>query len=736
MQALIALRSATVHRHALIGYILLALSAPASAITFTVNTTSDTVSGSASSGSLRDGIIAVNAASDASNTIQFSSSLGGNPVIHLSSQLPPILNNVVIDGTGVPLTSPIVYPFIDGQSTYRIFFIGVDAATKSSLHSAFPTAPLGNRLSVTLRNLYLENGRAKGGNGGGGGMGAGGAVFVDGAADVVLDSVDLVNNQAVGGNGSATLGSSPQNLGGGGGLGGNGGKPSGDNRGGGGGIFGNGSVGLGSAGGGLFGDGGSNSGGGGGGGGFVGNGGTGLAGGTSNTAQFLFGITSAGGNGNGTTGGANGGGGGGTTGGGSGGGGGFGGGDASGTGGGNGGLGGGGGSGWICGGNGGFGGGGGDGIDNNYGCVGTGGFGGFGGGGAASGFYGANGGFGGGGGDGYYGGGAGGFGGGGGAGCPGCNSGTSVGGTGGFGAGDGAADGSGGGAAFGGAVFVVGGGTLTIANGGMIDTGGSVTGGTPGGSAGAGQTGGGGFFLQGSGTLEFQPAAGQTVSLLDFIRDEKGVTFAQPSGYTPGSWNVHKNGAGLVIFNAPATNGITGTTTIDAGAILDDVGGASPIVVNSGGTMGGTGIFASVQNTGTLVPGSTSFPQANFAVEGSLTLLDGGVACFHAAGAPATSSYITVSFDGVSVSTVGGVARVDFAGTPAVGNSFAIIANGTGNNTLSGTFDGLAIAPANVDGQLSYTSSAVSFTVTALDGLFRGTFDGGTSATSCASVGP
>ena len=80
-------------------------------------------------------------------------------------------------------------------------------------------------------------------------MGAGGAVFVNSASDVVMDSVDLVNNQAVGGNGSATVGTNPQQLGGGGGLGGNGGKPSSDSNGGGGGIFGSGGVGSDSAGG-------------------------------------------------------------------------------------------------------------------------------------------------------------------------------------------------------------------------------------------------------------------------------------------------------------------------------------------------------------------------------------------------------------------------------------------------------------------------------------------------------
>lgn len=708
----------------------LAFSLSAGAITFTVTTTADTVG----SGSLRDGIIAVNASTDAGNTIQFSSSLPGNAHIILGSPLPPILNNVVIDGTGVPAISPIIYPFIDGNNLYRIFFVGVDTATQSGLNSVYPSAPLGQRIGVTLRNLYLENGRAKGGNGGGGGMGAGGAVFVNSAADVTLDGVDLVGNQAVGGNGSAVANANPYNLGGGGGLGGDGGKPSAGNSGGGGGIYGSGGAGnfTDSAGGGVFGSGGGSMGGGGG---FSGDGGSGGGNGTDGS-YLLAGISGTGGGGAGTTGGLNGGGGGAGAGNGGtgGGGGGFGGGNGSASVGGNGGFGGGGGGGWTNGGNGGFGGGGGYGPDNNFPGEGASGFGGFGGG-AASGSYAGTGGFGGGGGDGYNTGGPGGFGGGGGA-CIACG-----GGTGGFGGGNGASDGSGGGAGFGGAVFVVGGGTLTIGPGGSIDSNGVVTGGSAGGSAGVGQTGGAGFFLQGGGTLEFEPAAGQIIGLTDFIRDEKGVTFTQPSGYTPGSWNVQKDGAGLLFLDAPAGNGITGTTTINAGAVLDYTGGASAIVVNPGGTLGGIGLFASVSSSGTLIPGSTTFPQTNFAVQAGLTLQSGAVSCFHASGSPAASSYITVSFDGVSASTLGGVARVDFASAPAVGNSFPIIVNGTSNSTLSGTFGGLAIGgptngPPFVDGKLSYTATAVNFTVTATDGLFRDGFDGGNSKAACASIAP
>jgi hypothetical protein len=714
----------------LIALALAAACAPAAAITFTVNTTADTVSGAATSGSLRDGLIAVNQSTDASNTIQFSATLAPNARIALSGALPLILNNVTIDGTGV-------YPFIDGQSMYRIFFVGVDSATQSALHGQFPSAPLGSRQSVTLRNMKLQNGKAKGGNGGGGGMGAGGAVFVDSAADITLDGVDLQNNQAVGGNGSATTDGSTTfyyDYGGGGGLGGNGGKLTNNNLAGGGGIFGNGGANSAPSGGGVFGNGVVGYGGGGG---FTGNGGgSGAAGGAG--SQSLAGISGSGGAGGsgGSGGGVDGGGGGSSVTQSGGGGGGFGGSNGGSNYGGNGGFGGGGGGAQICGGNGGFGGGGGYGYENNNPGNQLCGAGGFGGGGGTAGYTtssGSPGGFGGGGGDGYAGGGAGGFGGGGGAG----HFTGGSGGAGGFGGGNGAADGSGGGAGFGGAVFVAGGGTLSIVNGGMLDLEGSITGGGAGASdAVAGKTGGEGIFLQGGGTLEFSPAAGQTLSMLDFIRDEIGSGIAPPAGYTPQSWGLRMDGAGELFLDAPARNGITGTTTINAGVVLDNTGGASPIVVNPGGTLAGIGEFASVTSSGTLIPGSSTFPQTNFYVDGGLTLQGGAVSCFHATGSPAQSSLITVSGDGVSATTLGGVARVDFATTPSVGNSFRIIANGSSNNTLGGTFGGLAIAPPSVDGRLSYSPLEVDFVVTATDGLFRDGFDGGYNAATCADPVP
>ncbi len=187
------------------------------ALMFTVNTLADTSSGNPSSGSLRDGLNAVNATTDLVNTISFQTGLTGT--IMLTAPLPLVLNNVAIDGSGASIA-------IDGNLAHRIFFVGVDAATASSLQSQFPNSPLGrgSPLLVTYwKKLTLQGAKAQGGSGSGG-MGAGGALFVSAAANVTLDSVSLVDDQAVGGSGGYGYA--------GGGLGGNG-----SSNGGGGGIF-------------------------------------------------------------------------------------------------------------------------------------------------------------------------------------------------------------------------------------------------------------------------------------------------------------------------------------------------------------------------------------------------------------------------------------------------------------------------------------------------------------------
>lgn len=321
--------------------------------------------------------------------------------------LPAIGTDITIDGTG----QGAIIERDAGAPNMRLFFVA---------GAALPPKQTGK---LTLKNVTLRGGFAKGGNSapgmwtGGGGMGAGGAVYVNG--ELNLSGVTLTGNTARGGSSADT--SAATTYTGGGGMGG-------DGSGGGGGFR---NTTTDDGGGGVVGTEGGK---------------TGGAGGTSNTGSEdgTNAVTTVAGNGGGTRGlGGNGGQ------------------DTGGTAG-TGGDGGGGGADEICGGGGGagFGGAGGTGTNVLGQCGGGGAFGGGGaryrggggaGGGGGGGGLGAGGGFGGGGGAGQDGGAVGGFGGGGGAG------GKFPGRAGGFGAGSASYDTmatGGGGLGAGGAIFV------------------------------------------------------------------------------------------------------------------------------------------------------------------------------------------------------------------------------------------------------------------------------------------
>jgi hypothetical protein len=208
-------------RAAFAGVLLLLSLTRSDAATRTVTAFTDTVpgtpvgTGAGAAGDLRSTLLAATTGDE----IVFS----GAGTVTLNGPLPPITVNVTIDGG-----SNVV---IDGNNLYRAFF--VDSGT------------------VTIKNITIQNVRAKGGNaasgggGGGGGAGLGAGIFVNKAtASVTVDHVAFVNAAAVGGNGAASTISVPG--GGGGGLGANGAIGStafGGGGGGGGGVLGAGAVG-------------------------------------------------------------------------------------------------------------------------------------------------------------------------------------------------------------------------------------------------------------------------------------------------------------------------------------------------------------------------------------------------------------------------------------------------------------------------------------------------------------
>lgn len=170
----------------------------------TVTTTADS-----GPGSLRQALTLA----ESGDTITFD--LPNPSVITLSSEL-VIATDLTIQGPGVAALT------ISGNNATRVFFINPGAAGATS-------GPPATALTVTIADLTIANGKAKGSDGGyasaagggagGGAAGMGGAIFVN-HSDLTLSGVSLRGNQAQGGNGSG--GPSTQTSGsgyGGGGLG-------------------------------------------------------------------------------------------------------------------------------------------------------------------------------------------------------------------------------------------------------------------------------------------------------------------------------------------------------------------------------------------------------------------------------------------------------------------------------------------------------------------------------------
>ncbi|HEY6940138.1 MAG TPA: hypothetical protein VI238_01595, partial [Dokdonella sp.] len=622
--------------------------------TYVVTTTSD-----AGPGSLRDAL----QTATPGRTITFAVT----GTITLASPLPPIRVPLGIAGPGAANLT------LSGADAWRVLFIDAAGAT------------------VTISDLDIAHGLARGGNGGdgfyggGGGLGAGGGVFVN-AGTVVLSHVGFHGNAAAGGHGGSYNGAF--GSGGGGGLGGDGGTGAFYSGGGGGGYYGDGGAAIssgGGGGGGVSGNGGAGGNNGGGGGGAWSNGqsASGAVGGAGADGLGGQGASGTGGMGNSA-----------------------------------------GSAGQVFGG----GGGGGYGISASGYFGGDGGAGGaYGGGGGAdhAGSGGDGGDFGGGG--GFYtqsgtfalgdGGGDGGFGGGGGGGSTascdvsGCRSPS---GDGGFGASAGAAAysglptrgtsgpfagtagagvttgnapaGSGGGAALGAAIFVRGnnGAALTFADGSVDD--GVLTPGAPGTGgegASAGSTRGTSMFLLGATTTLSVTSGRQSVD-------------GSIGGWTGALPNLVKSGDGTLVLTS-VDHADLGTFDIAQGSLAVDGVLPAALTIDSGATLEGTGFAAGAVTLaagGRLAPGD---PAINGGVDGfdigTLTWEGGGTIAVQLGATPASSDHLSIAGDLVASGSVLPFQFSDGVGAPACGTSYALL-------ETSGT-----MAPSAGDFSYTYTGA-------------------------------
>jgi hypothetical protein len=184
------------------------LPATATAATFTAacsGTTGDAAS-------LKAAIVAANAAKEPS-TVQ----LGPGCTYTLSepdnhwygaNALPPIAGTITIQGNGATITrSAFAVPM-------RFFYVGADPATPATVGYLSPGAG-----RLTLREVTLTGGFARGGDAdlGGGGAGMGGAIFSQGT--VVVERSTLTENRAEGGSAGDKSSGTEDDWSGGGGIG-------------------------------------------------------------------------------------------------------------------------------------------------------------------------------------------------------------------------------------------------------------------------------------------------------------------------------------------------------------------------------------------------------------------------------------------------------------------------------------------------------------------------------------
>jgi autotransporter-associated beta strand protein len=137
----------------------------------------------------------------------------------------------------------------------------------------------------------------------------------------------------------------------------------------------------------------------------------------------------------------------------------------------------------------------------------------------------------------------------------------------------------------GGALFVMQGASLTIVGKSTL-TGDSVQGGNAGTGGTNGQEFGGGMFLEGNGTIRFNPGRGQTEHLFNAIDDEAGVVAngykAPTDDVPPGSYALIKAGLGTLVLSAD--NGYSGGTILKAGTLelsAQLAAGTGPAVVGA-----------------------------------------------------------------------------------------------------------------------------------------------------------
>lgn len=246
-------------------------------------------------------------------------------------------------------------------------------------------------------------------------------------------------------------------------------------------------------------------------------------------------------------------------------------------------------------------------------------------------------------------------------------------------------------------------GTLTVANGGTVNTTSGITVG----------------LFSGGGTINIGAPAGQPAVApgtindyglgIDFINTGSIVFNHTSSNYT---FSPVLSGAGAVVVDAgttifPGANTYSGNTTINGGTLEVDgsIANSTTVTVNTGGTLTGIGTVDSVPGTtinsgGTLAPGNPGNLTGTLTIGGNLTFKTGANYLVTVSGANASSTTVG------GTATLAGTVQAAFA-SAATAKSYDILHSaGLGNTTFG------SVVAANYNATLSYTATDVSLNIT------------------------
>jgi hypothetical protein len=198
--------------------------------------------------------------------------------------------------------------------------------------------------------------------------------------------------------------------------------------------------------------------------------------------------------------------------------------------------------------------------------------------------------------------------------------------------------------------------------------------------------------------------------------------------------NLNFGGSGTTFLNGPYS-GTTGSIGVGDGKLEIGANYPFPLTIGAPGTVSGTGGVGSTVNSGILRPGSGVLPFGGFTVGGSFEAklqFDSGppsdlpvlqISAASALRPPAgedavalgASSKLTVS----GSATLAGTLEIEFDSLPTVGAAYTVVSAGN----ITGRFQRTRTTPSAVFGEVGYTNTTATYTVTETAGIFRDGFE-------------